>query len=116
MDQDLTDLRGAGCKRLLGAARRNLERTGGALDHSIGLNSPSEAERRLVIGITGSYRPQTGRCILAGTAASPCGQRYPRLAQSSVQPARCRCLSQPGGHGTRCRPAAQAAGSPQPCR
>ena len=66
MNEDLTDLRGAGWKRLLGAARRNLERTGGALDHSIGLNSPSEAGRRLVIGITGSYRPQTGRCILAG--------------------------------------------------
>ena len=59
MDEDLTDLYGAGWKRLLAAARRNVERTGGALDHSIGLNSPTEAERRLVIGITGSYRPQT---------------------------------------------------------
>jgi uncharacterized protein (TIGR02679 family) len=61
VDEDLTELRGAGWKRLLAAARRNLERTGGALDHSIGLNSPTEAERRLVIGITGSYRPQTVR-------------------------------------------------------
>ena len=42
MDEDLTELRGAGWKRLLTAARRNLERTGGALDHSIGLNSPTQ--------------------------------------------------------------------------
>jgi hypothetical protein len=56
---DLTELRGEGWKRLLAAARRSLERTGGALDRSIGLSSPTDAERRMVIGITGSYRPQT---------------------------------------------------------
>ncbi|HUZ37399.1 MAG TPA: TIGR02679 domain-containing protein [Streptosporangiaceae bacterium] len=59
MAGDLTELRGEGWKRLFAAARRDLERTGGALDRSIGLNSPTDAERRLVIGITGSYRPQT---------------------------------------------------------
>lgn len=59
MAQDLTELRGEGWKRLLAAARRSLERTGGALDRSIGLSSPTDAERRVVIGITGSYRPQT---------------------------------------------------------
>jgi len=57
--EDLTELRGDGWKRLLAAARRSLEQTGGALDRSIGLNSPTDAERRVVIGITGSYRPQT---------------------------------------------------------
>lgn len=59
MAEDLTELRGDGWKRLLAAARRSLEQTGGALDRSIGLNSPTDAERRVVIGITGSYRPQT---------------------------------------------------------
>ena len=59
MAEDLTELRGEGWKRLLAAARRSLERTGGALDRSIGLSSPTDAERRVVIGITGSYRPQT---------------------------------------------------------
>ena len=59
MPGDLTELRGEGWKRLLAAARRSLERTGGALDRSIGLSSPTDAERRVVIGITGSYRPQT---------------------------------------------------------
>ena len=56
---DLTELHAEGWKRLLAAARRSLEQSGGALDHSIGLNSPTDAERRVVIGITGRYRPQT---------------------------------------------------------
>jgi uncharacterized protein (TIGR02679 family) len=58
---DVTELRGESWKRLLTAARRSLERTGGTLDGSIGLSSPTDAERRVVIGITGSYRPQTVR-------------------------------------------------------
>lgn len=56
-------------KRLLAAARRSLERTGGALDRSIGLSSPTDAERRVVIGITGSYRPQTVGRLTIGLAA-----------------------------------------------
>jgi len=36
----MTELGAEGWKRLLIAARRSLERTGGALDRSIGLNSP----------------------------------------------------------------------------
>ncbi|MEV8545614.1 TIGR02679 family protein [Streptomyces sp. NPDC051572] len=55
------ELRGEGWTRLLAAARRRLERTGGALDGDIGLTSPGEAERRTVIGITGRYRPETAR-------------------------------------------------------
>jgi uncharacterized protein (TIGR02679 family) len=53
------ELRGEGWTRLLAAARRRLERTGGALDGDIGLTRPSDAERRTVIGITGRYRPET---------------------------------------------------------
>lgn len=53
------ELRGEGWTRLLAAARRRLERTGGVLDGDIGLAVPSEAERRTVIGITGRYRPET---------------------------------------------------------
>lgn len=49
-------------QRLLRAARRSLERTGGSLDGAVSLADPSEAERRLVIGITGVHRPAgTGR-------------------------------------------------------
>lgn len=59
MAGNLAELRADGWQRLLAAARRSLERTGGALDRSIGLSSPTDAERRVVIGITGSYRPQT---------------------------------------------------------
>lgn len=47
--------------RLLAAARRRLERTGGVLDGAIGLAAPSEAERRTAIGVTGRYRPETAK-------------------------------------------------------
>lgn len=51
-----------GWTRLLAAARRRLERTGGDLDTRIGLVDPSDAERRVVIGLTGRHRPPgTGR-------------------------------------------------------
>jgi uncharacterized protein (TIGR02679 family) len=43
-------------QRLLAAARRSLERTGGALDGSVSISSPDEAERKAIIGITGQYR------------------------------------------------------------
>ena len=78
MAEELTELRAEGWKRLLAAARRSLERTGGALDRSIGLNSPTDAERRAVIGITGSYRPQTVRrlTIELTTPDAALHQRY----------------------------------------
>ncbi|GAA3442724.1 TIGR02679 domain-containing protein [Planomonospora venezuelensis] len=50
---------GEGWTRLLEAARRRLERGGGTVAGSVGLNDPSEAERRVVIGITGRYRPES---------------------------------------------------------
>ncbi|HUN37421.1 MAG TPA: TIGR02679 family protein [Trebonia sp.] len=43
-------------RRLLDAARRSLERTGGALDGSISIASPTDTERKAIIGITGQYR------------------------------------------------------------
>lgn len=46
----------AGWRRLLAAARRSLERTGGRLDGTISLAEPTEAERRVVIGVTGRHR------------------------------------------------------------
>jgi uncharacterized protein (TIGR02679 family) len=42
--------------RILAAARRSLERTGGDLDAAISLAAPTDAERLLVIGITGVHR------------------------------------------------------------
>jgi uncharacterized protein (TIGR02679 family) len=44
-------------QRLLAAARRSLERTGGSLEGTVSLTAPSEDERLVVIGITGVHRP-----------------------------------------------------------
>ncbi|MFI5955658.1 TIGR02679 domain-containing protein [Cryptosporangium sp. NPDC051539] len=46
-----------GWQRLLAAARRSLERTGGSLDGSVSLATPDDAERLVVIGVTGVHRP-----------------------------------------------------------
>jgi uncharacterized protein (TIGR02679 family) len=43
-------------RRLLDAARRSLERTGGSLDGSVSVTSPTDTERKAIIGITGQYR------------------------------------------------------------
>jgi uncharacterized protein (TIGR02679 family) len=59
--ESLAHLRGPGWQRLLAAARRRLERNGCALEGSIGITAPTEAERRVVIGITGAYRPEGAR-------------------------------------------------------
>jgi uncharacterized protein (TIGR02679 family) len=45
-------------KRLLDAARRSLERTGGDLSRTVTVKSPDDRERRTIIGITGQYRPE----------------------------------------------------------
>jgi uncharacterized protein (TIGR02679 family) len=78
MTTDLTELRDEGWRRLLAAARRSLERTGGALGGSVGLNAPTDAERRVVIGITGNYRPQAVQRLTIGLAAldTALRQRY----------------------------------------
>jgi uncharacterized protein (TIGR02679 family) len=45
-------------RRLLDAARRSLERTGGSLSAAVAVRQPDDAERRAIIGITGHYRPE----------------------------------------------------------
>jgi hypothetical protein len=49
-------------RRLLAAARRSLAHTGGDLSRSVAISSPSEAERKAIISMTGHYRlPVAGR-------------------------------------------------------
>ena len=48
--------RGAEYRRLLAAARRSLERTGGALTGRISVADPDDAERKAIIGITGVHQ------------------------------------------------------------
>ena len=43
-------------QRLLAAARRSLERSGGTLAGSVSVSEPTDAERRAIIGITGQFR------------------------------------------------------------
>src|SRR5260370_37950097 len=51
-------------KRLLDAARKSLERTGGDLTRTVTVKTPDDRERRAIIGITGQYRPD-GVSVLA---------------------------------------------------
>src|ERR1700680_3680858 len=44
-------------RRLLAAARRSLEHTGGDLARSGTVGSPNEPERKSIIRLTGHYRP-----------------------------------------------------------
>ncbi len=44
--------------RLLAAARRSVERTGGSLTATVTVNHPDDAERKAIIGITGQYRAE----------------------------------------------------------
>lgn len=48
-----------GWRRLLTAARRSLERTGGRLDTTVTLTAPTDDERLVIIGVTGTHRPTT---------------------------------------------------------
>lgn len=52
---------GPGWTRLLAAARRSLERTGGSLDGAVSLTAPTDEERLVVIGITGTHRSSGSR-------------------------------------------------------
>lgn len=53
---NLDELRSAGWQRLLAAARRRLEISGGAVEGTISIGAPSDEERRIIIGITGAHR------------------------------------------------------------
>jgi uncharacterized protein (TIGR02679 family) len=53
--------RDPGWARLLAAARRRLERTGGSLDGAVTIVAPTDAERRVVISVTGVHRSASAR-------------------------------------------------------
>ncbi|MDQ7903058.1 TIGR02679 family protein [Phytohabitans sp. ZYX-F-186] len=57
-----------GWVRLLAAARRSLERSGGSLDGSISVTAPTEAERLVVIGVTGAHRSATAQRLTVSLA------------------------------------------------
>lgn len=63
----LAELRGQEWARLLRAARRSVERSGD-IAGTISLAAPSDDERRLIIGITGSYRAATSKSIRIAVA------------------------------------------------
>lgn len=55
-------------ERLMTAARRSLEASGGNLNRSVTLAAPTDAERTLVIGMTGNYRqPDSARLTVGLT-------------------------------------------------
>jgi len=65
-DPDLSALGSAPWNRLLSLARRRLERSGGSLDGTIRLTAPTDDERRLVIGMTGTHRPPGVAAVTVG--------------------------------------------------
>jgi len=67
-----------GWERLLAAARRSLERTGGRLDARVGLADPTDAERRVVIGLTGRHRPPDTARLTVTLAEIDAGLRRTR--------------------------------------
>jgi uncharacterized protein (TIGR02679 family) len=67
-----------GWERLLAHARRSLERTGGSLDARISLAAPTDAERRVVIGLTGHHRPPGAARLSVTLAELDAGLRRAR--------------------------------------
>lgn len=61
--------RGTEYQRLLAAARRSLERTGGRLTGRIGIADPDDAERKAIIGITGVHVSAGTRRLTVSLAA-----------------------------------------------
>jgi hypothetical protein len=61
--------RGPEYQRLLTAARRSLERTGGALTGRISVADPDDAERKAIIGITGVHQPAGTRRLTVSLTA-----------------------------------------------
>lgn len=56
-------------RRLLAAARRSLERTGGALTGRISVADPDDAERKAIIGITGVHQSAGTKRLTVSLAA-----------------------------------------------
>ena len=61
--------RGPEYQRLLAAARRSLERTGGALTGRISVADPDDAERKAIIGITGVHQSAGTKRLTVSLAA-----------------------------------------------
>jgi len=61
--------RGPEYRRLLAAARRSLERTGGSLAGRISVADPDDAERKAIIGITGAHQPAGTRRLTVSLEA-----------------------------------------------
>jgi uncharacterized protein (TIGR02679 family) len=61
--------RGLEYQRLLTAARRSLERTGGALTGRISVPDPDDAERKAIIGITGVHQSAGTKRLTVSLAA-----------------------------------------------
>jgi uncharacterized protein (TIGR02679 family) len=72
-------------QRLLAAARRSLERTGGEMTGAISLSHPTDAERKAIIGITGQYRDTQATRVtvrladLANAVREATGRNLPEL-------------------------------------
>jgi uncharacterized protein (TIGR02679 family) len=56
--RDVRGYAGPEYRRLVDAARKSLERTGGDLTRTVTVKTPDDKERRAIIGITGQYRPE----------------------------------------------------------
>ena len=66
--RDVDGYAGSDYRRLLDAARKSLERTGGDLTRTVTVKTPDDKERRAIIEITGQYRPE-GVSVLAVSLA-----------------------------------------------
>jgi uncharacterized protein (TIGR02679 family) len=64
----LDRFRGPEYRRLLAAARRSMERTGGSLAGRISVANPDDSERRAVIGITGIHQPASTKRLTVALA------------------------------------------------
>jgi uncharacterized protein (TIGR02679 family) len=67
--------RAAEYQRLLAAARRSLERTGGGLAGLVSIGQPTDAERKAAIGITGQYRDARTARVAVRLADLDCAVR-----------------------------------------
>ena len=70
--------RGPEYRRLLTAARRSLERTGGSWTGRISVADPDDAERKAIIGITGVHQPAGTRRLTVSLEALAAAVGPPR--------------------------------------
>ena len=110
--------RGPEYRRLLAAARRSLERTGGDLTGRISVADPDDAERKAIIGITGVHQPARTRRLTVSLAALDAavargtGYRLAELLTTLGPPLRNRPLAAASLAASRAELAALAEASP----